>query len=156
MHILYFHFSIFLYFQIYIFPYFQISIFPYFQICLQIVYMHPPLPPNSMSKYPWRCYANNNLVHLIFLSICCSSFICSESSSITLHLLDNISLMVPQDFPRYNLEEMLKIQRPNIQGFEFMSKGCKSIDNIKRASPKNVRIYARQCQKTSWGQAVPS
>ena len=54
--------------------------------------------------------------------------------------------MVPQDFPRYNLEEMLKIQRPNIQGFEFMSKGCEAINEIKRALPKQAGIYARQCQ----------
>ena len=64
--------------------------------------------------------------------------------------------MVPQDFPRYNMKEMLKIQRPNIQGFEFMSTGCKTINKIKRVSLKKVRFYARQCQKTSWGQAVPS
>ena len=46
--------------------------------------------------------------------------------------------MVPQDFPRYNMKEMLKIQKPNIQGFEFMSKGCKAINNLKRAYPKKV------------------
>ena len=39
--------------------------------------------------------------------------------------------MVPQDFPRYNMKEMLKIKTPNIQGFEFMSTGFKAVNKIK-------------------------
>ena len=64
--------------------------------------------------------------------------------------------MVPQDFPRYNMKEMLKIPRPNIQGFEFMSTECKAVNKIKRVSSKKDLLYARQCQKTNWGRAVPS
>ena len=59
--------------------------------------------------------------------------------------------MVPQDFPRYNLEEMLKIQRPNIQGFEFTSKGCKAINKIKRAFPKKGPNLCKAMSKNKLG-----
>ena len=51
--------------------------------------------------------------------------------------------MVPQDFPRYNLEEMLKIQRTNIQGFKFMCKGCRAINNISKKGPNLCKAMSK-------------